>query len=420
MPSATPHHAAARPGALAERWLLPVLAFLFAAIMIPGLRGVRIDMDCWERWAVYIHRNGLGNAYGSGTNYPPLYQYVLWLFGWMAGGEEAIVRYSGYLRLVTLAAEYWGLWTVYLWTGKRQPYTTILLCSLLNVAYSYDTMIWGQVDGLLAALAAACLYQGWRGRWVWSAVLLVLALNMKLQAIVFVPLWGLLMMGWLHRADGWRKVLVIIPAMLATQALLLVPFATGKSGVMAVWQAVTGAVDTYPSISMQAHNMWYLITRQAGPGNPDSVLTPIGTYYHIGLVSFAIGLAIALFPVMRHTFQTLRRRDTPPLPRETIWLCAALSVLVFFYFNTRMHERYSHPAFIFLTAYAFYTGRVGLYLLFSLAFFLNMERVVTWLMIPNYDTLFFDERFIASLFGFCIISIGVTLYRGRPSAAEGG
>ena len=212
----------------------------------------------------------------------------------------------------------------------------------------------------------------------------------------------------------------IIPAILFTQALLILPFYFGKEGLLPVWKAVAGLADTYPVISMNAFNMWYWI--EGNNFSSDNVPSLLGlTYYQIGLISFCFASAIAMWPVLRHTLKTLSKRNTPPLSRVTIWLTAALVMLVFFFFSTRMHERYSHAAFIFITAYAFYHRKFGLYALFSLAYLLNLDKVVRALRIASYDTLIFDPRFVAALYAICILWAGILLYRqernDRPQEA---
>ncbi len=401
--------------------VLPLLLFLFLATLMPGLPGVLIDMRCWEQWAIYIRREGLSNAYGSGTNYPPFYQYVLFLFGKLASTPENISRYIGYLRLFTLVAEFWGLWIVYRWLGRRIDYSYVLLCSMLNIAYAYDTMIWGQLDGILAALAVAALYYLSKGRIFLSTAMMVLALNMKLQAIIFVPLWGLLMIAELQQSRRWRLLSGILPVMLIVQAILILPFTWGRGGAGVVWRTVAGLADTYPWITIHAFNMWYWIAPDAGPGNPDNVPLVFGiSYYHAGLLLFSLALLLVLMPVLRHTLRTIVvRGHLGRLRPETIWLTAALSALVFFFFNTRMHERYAHPAFIFITAYAFYRRQFGLYALFSLAFFLNIEREAEWLRLRSYDLFVFDPRFVAVLFAGCIVWAGVLLYRSTTRPAMG-
>src|SRR6186713_1688247 len=99
-----------------------LLLFLFLTAIIPGFYGFAGDTKSWQDWAEHISESGLENAYGSYTNYPPLYHYVLWVFGKMAGSTEATGTYIGYLRIFTLAADYWALWLVYRWIDRRVDY----------------------------------------------------------------------------------------------------------------------------------------------------------------------------------------------------------------------------------------------------------------------------------------------------------
>jgi hypothetical protein len=245
--------------------------------------------------------------------------------------------------------------------------------------------------------------------------MIVLALNTKPQAIIFIPLWGLLMLSSLQRSRKWKESLSMLAVMLTTQAILLIPFAFGNGGITAVWKPISKAVDVYHWISINAYNMWYYFSPQILPSATlDTEPTAIGlSYFQIGLISFSVALFVVLWPPIKHTILSFRQNDHPPLSRETIWLSAALSVLVFFYFNTRMHERYSYYAFIFLAAYAFYTGRYGLYLLLSITTFLNLEAIVNWFQLKNYETLIFDPKFVATLNAILIIWATASLYRSN-------
>ncbi len=389
---------------------IAIILFLFMAAIIPGFYGFASDTGCWKGWAEHIYKFGLKNAYSSDTNYPPLYQYVLWLFGKMAGSLEATGTYIGYLRIFTLAADYWALWLVYRWIDRRVDYIYVLLCCMLNVGYIYNTIIFGQVDAIFAALSFAAFFYLERGKHILSAVLIILAINMKLQAIIFIPLWGLLLISSLHRNHRWKDVAFIIPAIVLTEALLLLPFYFGEGGLLPVWKAVAGLANTSPYTSMNAFNMWFWIV-----GNEavrDDIRSLFGmTYYQIGLLSFCLASLIAMWPVLKHTINTLSRRDTAPLSRETIWLTAALVTVSFFFFSTGMHERYSHAAFIFITAYSFYRRTFGLYALFTLAYLLNLDKVLHGLKIASYHTLIFDPNFIAALFAVCFIWAVFLLYR---------
>ena len=129
------------------------MLFCFLLALSPGLKGFVWDMLYWTHWSQWNAEHGMRNAYGSGTNYTPLYLYALWIFGKVMRTPEAIAHYINYVRFFTLIAEFWGLWFVWKWLDKKVEYLLILLISVFNLGYIYNTLIWGQVDAISAALA---------------------------------------------------------------------------------------------------------------------------------------------------------------------------------------------------------------------------------------------------------------------------
>jgi len=116
------------------------------------------------------------------------------------------------------------------------------------------------------------------------------------------------------------------------------------------------------------------------------------------------------------------------MPPEKIWLTAALIGLIFFFFNTQMHERYSHYAFIFITVYAFSKRHYIPYILFSIAYLLNLDAVLEWfhkddtqqyfirkggelIMMGEPPPIWFRQNFIALLFAVTIVYLYVMLIR---------
>jgi len=186
---------------------------------------------------------------------------------------------------------------------------------------------------------------------------------------------------------------------------------TVKDGLAGIWHAAIGSVGRYPRVSMNAFNFWHLIMRQ-DPWNVSDESTWLRslTYKRIGLVLFFIFSLAALWPLVRVVWQKTRRKDSN-ISRQQVWLTGSLLAILFFFFNTEMHERYCHPAFLFLTVYAFHTKRFLPYILFSLAYFLNLEKVLQFLKLENYHTLVFDPRFIAVLFLILVIYLFIRLYR---------
>lgn len=398
-----------------------LLLFFFLLSFTPGLRGLGPDMDCWRDWTLYIYNHGLCNAYNSKTNYTPLFQYFMWLFSLLQDSEGAVKHYIGYLRFFPLLFEFIGLWLVWEWLGRKTDYLVILLISLFNVGYSYNTMFWGQVDSIMPAFAFAALLLLHRGRPVLSGVMMVLALNMKLQALPFIPLWGLLLLVYFVLHGRWLRLLWTVLAIAGAQALLVLPFAFGEGGLRKVWDTIVNIPDTFPALTMNAYNVWYWLVPNLDWNVTDTSGSVLGiTYLRFGLLCFCLSALAAFIPLLMGMIKQLRQKAAGsilPLSRELIWLTAAQLPILFFFFNTRMHERYAHPAFIFLTAYAFHTRRFGLLVVFSLAYFFNVEKIMAWYELPKYSTLVFEPPFVAALFGLVICGIYFRLYqlmkRGR-------
>ncbi|MNT40088.1 hypothetical protein D3C72_1763810 [compost metagenome] len=136
---------------------------------------------------------------------------------------------------------------------------------------------------------------------------------------------------------------------------------------------------------------------------------------------FVVTGFISLWPLLRYVAVRRIMGRACVLPKESIWIMAALLALLFFYCNTQMHERYSYPAFIFIAAYSFYRKDFLPYILFSYAFFMNMEFVLRWLNLDNYKTAIFNRTLISGIYGVVIAYLWYRLYtsfRGRAKTTE--
>jgi hypothetical protein len=78
-----------------------------------------------------------------------------------------------------------------------------------------------------------------------------------------------------------------------------------------------------------------------------------------------------------------------------------------------MHERYCHPVLIFIAAYSLYSRRYWPYFLFSLAYLLNLEGVLQYFNLNNYDTLPFAQQFVALIFLTVLVLLYFDLYKMR-------
>lgn len=393
-----------------------VILFAFCLIMLP-YGGHGSDVGLWEYWTNYIQSNGLGEIYNSNTDYLPLYHYILKVFGDIQGGDTVAVHDNiHYLKLITLLFDFIiGYFIARM--VKRQEISweklllNILMFYLLNIAILYNSLIWNQVDSILTCFALISCYFAFKKRITLSLVFLFLAINFKLQAIIFVPVIGLLLLPVAISTFSVKRLAqwILIPALL--QFLIVLPFILAGTGEK-LWDVVFNSVGKYPQVSMNAYNIWDIFL----PGEDlmsmrDSEIFIGATYKNWGLYMFFIASTIALFPLAKAAFLAIVRKTEFHISMEKFLITCALIPLLFFFFNSQMHERYSHPAFAFLIAYSLYTKKPLVATIGCLAYLLNMEGVLRVLHLTTYNSmLIFDRTFIAYLFLFVIVLLCADLY----------
>lgn len=392
---------------------VPILLFLFLMTMLPYLPGMEFDVRTgFQAWAVYIHQNGLRNAYGA-TDYMPVYQYIMWLFGKIMGTDQGIVDHISMLRCFTLLFDFAGIWYVYKWIDKKVAYFAILAVSILNVGYVYDSIIWGQVDGILSALVFISMYYGHKRNNLLSTIFLVIAFNFKIQSVVIVPVWGLLFLGNIQRERKTATILFPILAAIAVQVLLVFPFTRGNYGLHQIYAIATDSFGKFHSVSIKASNMWHWFVKGYLIYADDMKPWILGlSYKTVGLLLFFGTSFFALLPMMLLLYKQWKTGNERYKPgREMVWLTCAVLYLLFYFVNTEIHERYCQPAFIFITAYAFYTGRFASYAVFSIMYFLTLEVSMQHFHLPNYETLIFDFKFLAGLTAFVLADLSWKLHK---------
>ena len=126
---------------------------------------------------------------------------------------------------------------------------------------------------------------------------------------------------------------------------------------------------------------------------------------------FSILSLITLLPLFLSAVSKMFKGRFYRIDRDSLFLVFALISLLFFYFNTQMHERFGHTALLFTAAFAFSTRRYWLFILLCAAYFGNMEGILHFFNFPNYKVLIFDPYWVASLYLMLIISLLYFLYK---------
>lgn len=343
------------------------------------------DMGFWREWAVYIHRHGLAHAYDGPVNYFPVYVYGLYFFDMLQGSEANIIHNINSIKVLFVFFDFLPLFVLCGFRQKLLSFKIPYLYLLLNVAYVFNSMVWGQIDSMYTSLAflaiiTAVLYP------VPGLLLYLLALNTKPQAIEFLPVMAVVLLYSVRRVN---TVLIALVALAAVQLALLLPF-IGNGGVGRLLHIAASVVDLYPRLSICAFNIWYLIQ----PGNPyfinDKDVFLIFSYKSIGLLLFSLSVLWLLVPLTRH-IAALRKNVKPFTKRtwELLFLGTGMLCLYFFYFNSQMHERYAHPIIIFFFFHAVVSGNYRLYILASIPYILSLDKCFPdYLPVVHYKIIF--------------------------------
>lgn len=386
------------------------------ALVMPEY-GHSYDMGCWADWAGYIFQHGLSDAYNSNTNYLPGHLYEIRLYTLLFDTKEDVIQNIYYLKYFSLFFDVTGALLVSSLVTNALMQKLILLVILLNPSYLHNTMIWGQFDSVFSCFVFASFLAIYNKNFNLGLILYIIGLNCKLQAILFLPVLSLFL---LYQSEGNFKIKNIlkgIAAVLLTEAIILIPFMHDEM-LGKVWSTVRGLGGENGCISLEAANIWHLIMSGNLRWTGD-----VATFLNIslkrwGLLMYLAALFISLFPLMKSVFQRFTgKKENTAISLNRILIMFSLSALCFFYFNTQMHERYSYPAFLFIAAFGIISGNLWIYGLFSLAYFLNNDKLMQCITKINYQAPVFDWHFISYLFMTVIISLVIMLYLKIPRSA---
>ncbi len=351
--------------------LIAVLLLAFALRMVwTNDPGYVVDVDFFARWMRGADRDGIAGILSADTSYPPATMYALWALGRLSaaatnpsGAPPVPVEWL----FLQIGVVFCDLLTVALLAtmGRRTAGPPVGLAAALLYALCpggiYLAGWWRQID---AWLILPLLLAGWwlsRKRIVPAWLALGLALTVKLQAALLVPIFAV--GTWRWRGPG---------ALLKGGAVLLLAVAVTTLPVVFAGQSMPLlAKMTQPTrdlqwISLSSHNLWYALTplaRDVGRTiNRDQQAFLAGISFHdAGLALLALGYGLLL--------ARLWFRSRP----DDIFPAIALAWFTLFCVTTRMHVRYIYPALPFLLCSGFRRRRWwGLYAIASITLLFNL------------------------------------------------
>ncbi len=366
------------------------------------------DAICWEEWSNLIRKNGLHAAYDadiSTVNYMPLYLYVLKIYTWLAGDGASLKDTIYFLKAVPLFFEVLSVALLAALVENKEQRLFFFIVGALNIGFLYDTLFWHQVDGILAFFLLVALLFAIKKRTMLSFVFFILALNFKIQAVMLLPLLGLL---WLQNIT-FKKMINMLLVFVVLQCLIILPFLI-HGNAKNILNIVFNSYNHYEEVSKNAHNIWYLLIS----GSPVSVSDKLNfagiSYHHYGLMMYIGAIVILIAPI---TWQMIQNKSLKVKGYSTKFyvLIAALLPYVFFYFNTQMHERYFHCALIFIAWLAFVYKHWILYVFISIIYFLSLDTILRNFRLLNHCDWIYNDKFSAVLFTLGLIYLLYLWYR---------
>ena len=102
------------------------------------------------------------------------------------------------------------------------------------------------------------------------------------------------------------------------------------------------------------------------------------SYSTIGLIMFIAFYTVSVWPLFQKLLKNLKNGTKDPIKTEALLYACILVPLMFFYFSTKIRERYAHPYLVFITLYCFYYRRYFFWFLATSIYFLQLESVLQY------------------------------------------
>jgi Gpi18-like mannosyltransferase len=408
-----------KPSVLQElRTLKPLLLpaaiiYVFTLFVLPSFVH-EWDAYCWYSWANQLKEKGLVSAYeaGSQINYLPLYTYVLKLFSYLYATDDMQANIYK-LKAITWLFDIATILMLCSLVKKESKQWRYFIFGLLNVGFFYNTIVWNQVDGILTFFVFAAFFFAYHKNTFGSLILFLLALNFKLQAIVFAPVLVALWWPELTLKNTIRYVFSLV----FIQALIILPFLI-NGNAKNILKVAFGSVDYFQFVSMNAFNIWHLLLNGDLMTMPDNTPVLFGyTYKSIGLGLFSICCLLICVPLYLRIYKARLSKQAINFDLKWLLLSMALICYTFFFFNTQMHERYIHPVIIFLTALAFLYKQWGVWVLVSLNYAFSLDSICNYFKINQNHVFFFYADFMAAIYAIGLVWLFILWYKALPNRA---
>lgn len=388
------------------------LLFLQLNLSLFNLGQYTFDVKINQQWGNKAFEHGIASLYTEKvswseekTSYPPLFLYVLEFNSWLSlklfGNNDLLSHTYNYITKIipTLCNLIIGL-AIFLYLREKNHKIAILgMCFyLFNPAIIYNTAYWGQFDSAYTILMFASIIFLLRKCYVRSSVFLLLAILTKVQSVVLLPVLIIVLL----KDFDFKKMSNILITNFIVALIVMMPFILGGV-VWNVWSTIAGSVDFSRSLTVNAYNLWYIIS-PAKPNDWQNLALDSKMFW--GISFKALGIFMFFVFTFLTAYQLFKKTD-----ERNIILASASMVFAFFILPTQIHERYLFPFFALLCPLALTNRKyLSVYLILTITHFFNLLFALPFDSNASFLFYLFQEIFnlLINTFSLTTVGVGIT------------
>lgn len=325
------------------------------------------DLNFWFNWTLKLTTGGYAHL---DADYPPVFLHWLYLAGQILTAANATIEGNDLLKFMAQlpVTGCHCLLVFMIYSLLRQTHATraqfhsIMLLTVLNPAILFDGPVWSQVDLLPSTLALGAILLCFHHRLAFLAIpLFMVSLLAKFQMICFAPVFAIVFFSrpGIHLVGMALSLVVFVLAFL--------PFMLVGHLSDAFQNAYIKTLGQYPYSTLNAANLWILVTGNTAPDSTlvvpvssDSGLYKLVTAKSIGMLSFAL-FCVAIFAQGLHRLIQQTYLNQPIAFKAYGIQIAMFCSIAFFTLLPAMHERYLFPAVVCSLAYVAITRHKFIY-----------------------------------------------------------
>ena len=335
-------------------YIIAVIALALRIAFASSIEGFHSDIACFKSWSAAAANNFIA-IYDKNENwfidYPPGYMYVLFILGKIRDIFSIPSDSNLFLTIIKLPSILSDVACgviLYHMTGSagsnhrftERARLLIAAVYLFNPVVFFISTVWGQVDSILAllVLCATLAYLG--GRYYKSGILYALAVLLKPQGIIFLPVAFFMLLQKFIADKDIKPALKMIMSALATAVIIILPFSI-RHGPLWILHLYTDTLTGYMLATMNAFNFFAL----AGANWLNDSEIFIGVSYATwGMIAIVVSTLLTGFFIFSADERCGKRGAYAMLMGSALIIYSVVT------FGHRMHERYFYPVLPLLLA----------------------------------------------------------------------